>query len=97
MENELSLINEDLGLLLQKLLAVLLHLFGHGGTEHHNLLVMGSLHKNVLNVGSHLGVAENLVAFVNNEELALDQSIFLPSRRRSTCGGLNHTTFRGLQ
>lgn len=70
-EDELALIDEDIHLVVEELLAVLLHLLGHGGAEHHHLLVVGSLDEDVLHVGPHLRVAQHLVALVHHEELAL--------------------------
>jgi hypothetical protein len=77
-EDELALVDEDLHLVPQELLAVLLHFLGHGGAEHHDLLVVGSLHEDVLHVCPHLRVAQHLIALVHHEELAslqLDQLV----------------------
>lgn len=71
MEDELALIDEDIHLVIQELLAILLHLLRHSGTEHHHLLVVGSLDENILHVSSHFGIAQHLVAFVHHEEFAL--------------------------
>jgi hypothetical protein len=70
-EDEFTLIDEDLTFLLQKLLAVFLHLFRHSSTEHHHLLVMRGLDKDVLNVSTHLGIAQHLITLINDKELAL--------------------------
>lgn len=70
-QNELALVDEDLALLPQELLAVLLHLFRHRRTEHHHLLVVRSLHEDVLDVRTHLSVPQHFVALVYHEELAL--------------------------
>lgn len=72
MENKFALIDEDLRLILQKLLAVLLHFLRHGRTEHQHLLVVGGLDEDILNIRSHFGVAQYLIALINNEELALN-------------------------
>lgn len=72
-ENELSLIDEDINFILQELLTVFFEFFGHGSTEHHNLLIMRSLDENLLNVGSHSGVTQNLVALVDDEEFAFGE------------------------
>lgn len=71
MQDELTLIDEDIHLVVQELLAVLLHLLRHSRTEHHHLLVVRSLNENILHVGTHLRVAQHLVAFVHYEEFAL--------------------------
>jgi hypothetical protein len=60
-----------------------LEFFGHGGTEHHYLFGMGSLDEDLLDVRSHFRVAEDLVTFINDEELALSLL-----RRRSTLSKL---------
>lgn len=72
-KNQLSLINEDLRLVLQKFLAILLHLLWHGGAEHEHLFVVRRLDEDILNVCSHLWVSQNFIALINNEELALSQ------------------------
>jgi len=71
-EDEFSLVNKDLALLLQEFLAVFLHFLRHSGTEHHHLLVVRGLHEDVLDVCSHLSVAQHLVTFVNHEEFTLN-------------------------
>lgn len=48
-----------------------LEVFWHGSTEHHDLLGVGGFDEDLLNVGSHFGVAEDLVAFIDDEEFAL--------------------------
>ena len=55
-QDELTLIDEDIHLVIQESLAVLLHLLRHRRTEHHHLLVVGSLNEDVLNISSHLRV-----------------------------------------
>lgn len=56
-ENELSLIDEDLWFLLEELFAIFFHVILHGGAEHHDLLGVGSFDEDVLDVSSHLGVS----------------------------------------
>ena len=92
MQNQLAFIDEDLRLLLKELLTVclkviitLLHLFRHGGTEHHHLLVMRSLHEDVLDVCSHARVAQHLVALIHHEELALNITCLTFSKSINLC------------
>jgi len=49
------------------------HVIRHGGTEHHDLFIVRSLDKNILNVSSHFCIAEHFVALVDNEELTLSK------------------------
>jgi hypothetical protein len=77
-ENKLSLIDENIDLILQKLLAIFFHFLRHRSTEHHNLLVMWGLDKDLLNISSHSRVAQNLVTFVNHEEFALNKILYIP-------------------
>ena len=57
---------------LDNLSSTFLHLFRHGSTEHQHLLVVRSLHKNVLNITSHLGIAENLITLVDHKKFGLN-------------------------
>lgn len=50
------------------------HFLRHGGTEHHHLFVGRSLSEGILNITSHLGVADNLVTLVDHEEFALNEA-----------------------
>lgn len=52
-QNELALIDENIDLVLHEFFAVFFHLFRHGGTEEHNLLMMGSFDENILNISPH--------------------------------------------
>lgn len=52
-ENQLSLINEDIHLILEEFLAVILDLLWHCGTEKHHLFLVRRFCENILNVGSH--------------------------------------------
>lgn len=61
--------DEDFELILEESGASLLALIGHSTTEHHDLFLSGKLVEDGLNVSSHLGVVEDLIAFVNNEVL----------------------------
>lgn len=72
MKDKFTLIDEDLRLILQKLLAILLHFLRHGSTEHQHLFVVGCLDEDILNIRPHFRVAEHLIALINNEELALN-------------------------
>jgi len=56
---------------LHELLAIAPNCLRHGRTEHHHLLGMGRLHKDVLNVGAHASVSQNLIALVNDEILGV--------------------------
>ncbi len=47
-------------------------LFRHGGTKHHNLLIVWSFDEDLLNIRSHTWISEHLIAFVDNEEFALN-------------------------
>lgn len=71
MKNKFSLVNENLGLVLEELLAIFFHFLWHGCTKHHNLFGVRSLDENFLNVCSHFRVAQNLITLVNDEEFAL--------------------------
>ena len=77
-KNELTLINEDIDLILEEFFAVLFEILWHGGTEHHDLLVVWSLNKDFLNVSSHAGVAHDFVALVNNKEFNLNLIEWIP-------------------
>ena len=79
-KNQLSLINEDVNFVLEELLAVLLEILRHGGAEHHDLLVVGSLNEDFLYVGSHAWVAHDFIALVNHEEFNLDLNGLVPFR-----------------
>lgn len=70
-QDKFTLINEDIDLVVQEFLAVLLHLLRHSGTEHHHLLVVRSLHEDILHISTHLRVSQHLIALVHHEELAL--------------------------
>ena len=85
MEDQLALVDEDLRFVLQELLAVLLHLLWHGGTEHEHLLVVRGLDEDILNVSPHLGVSEHFIAPIHNEELALNQARVTFSNWISLC------------
>lgn len=70
-QDELAFINEDVDFVLQELLAIIFHLLWHGGTEHHNLLMMRCANENILNVSSHMRRAKNLITLVNHKKFAL--------------------------
>lgn len=84
-KDELALIDEDVHLVRQELLAVLLHLLRHRRAEHHHLLVVRSLDEDVLNIRTHLGIPEHLVALVHHEELALNHTEATLSKLMSLC------------
>lgn len=84
-QDELALVDEDVHLVGQELLAVLLHLLRHGGAEHQHLLVVRSLDEDVLNIRSHLGISEDFVALVHHEELALNHRGGTLSKLMSLC------------
>lgn len=71
MESELAFIYKHVDFVLQELLAVLFHLFRHGCTEHHDLLLVRSFDENFLDIGSHAGTAEYLVTLINDKVFAL--------------------------
>jgi len=45
------------------------NLLGQSSGEHHDLLLMGSLHEDLLNVSAHVELFEHLIAFVEYEVL----------------------------
>ena len=84
-QGQLPFVHKDLDLILQELLAVLLHLLGHGGAEHHDLLLVGRLDEDVLHVSPHARAAEHAVALVDDEVLALGKGERTLSKRISLC------------
>lgn len=70
---------------LSKLTATFLHLFRHGGAEHEHLFVVRSLDEDILDVCTHLGIAKDFVALVNNKEFALNRQRLTLSKWMSLC------------
>ena len=70
-KSELPFVNEDVDLVLKEFLAIFFHFFRHGGAEHHDLLLVGSFNEDILNICSHPGAAEDLIALVDDEVFAL--------------------------
>jgi len=98
-QDELSLIDEDVWLVPEEFLAVLLHVFGHGGTEHHHLLVMWGFHEDVLDISPHLRVSHDLVTFIDHKELDLieiDQLVFGQIVEPSRSGNDDVGVFGGI-
>jgi hypothetical protein len=49
-KNEFAFVNEDIDFVLEELFAIIFHILGHCGTEHHHLFLVGSFDKDLLNV-----------------------------------------------
>jgi len=70
-QNKLSLVDENVDLVLKEFLTVFLQLFRHRCAEHHYLLVMRGFDEDLLNIGSHTWVSEDFVALIDHKEFAL--------------------------
>lgn len=71
-EGELSLlINVDLGGVVHELTGDVAELISHGGGEHHDLLGLGGVDEDVLNVSAHADILEAAVELINDEPLDL--------------------------
>lgn len=89
-EGELAFVDEDVDFILKELLAVLLHLFGHGGAEHHHLLLVGGFDEDVLDVSPHAGAAQHLIALVDHKVFALSKEGGVRCRSGLICASLVH-------
>lgn len=56
-KNKLSLIDENIDFVLQELFTVFLQLFWHSSTEHHDLFIMRSFDKDLLDISSHARIS----------------------------------------
>lgn len=72
------IVNKDLLLLLHELDTNLTYSLAHGGTEHHDLLVSGSLFEDVLHIASHVQLLQDFVALVEYKELEFIEFQVLP-------------------
>lgn len=52
-QNQLALIDENINFVLHEFLAVFFHLFRHGSTEKHDLLVVWGFNKDILDISPH--------------------------------------------
>jgi len=100
MESEFALVlNQNFGRVTHELLAGSLDITGEGGSEHHDLLVVGSLLENVLDVSSHVDrfSTEKSVALIKDEHLEVAQvELLLTAKLQDTAGG-SHNDVWGLE
>lgn len=86
---------------MQELSAGLLAIFGHGTTEHHDLLLAGEFVENVLDISSHLGAIEHAIALINDEVFDVlsfdDFGACLQQREETTRGGDENMRLLGLE
>jgi len=97
-ESEFALVlNEDFRRVAHELLAGVLDVSGEGGGEHHDLLVVGSLLENVLDVSSHVHLfsAEQSVTLIKNKHLEVAQvEVLLADELKDTARGSHDDVWR---
>jgi len=79
MQSQLALVvDEDFELVLHEFAADVLDVGGHGGGEHHHLLLVGRVLEDLLHVPSHVHLLQHLVALVQHKYTHIRQIHLLP-------------------